>query len=109
MGYIMTELELVSKENAADIEKIHVAAQPTRLQILNSLTKKEKLYATNLAGELNIERKVIAFHLNALEKAGLVKSEYGLSYENRPAAVRYYKILPKGREILEKILGILKK
>jgi predicted transcriptional regulator len=105
----MTELELVSKENAADIEKIHVAAQPTRLQILNSLTKKEKLYATNLAGELNIERKVIAFHLNALEKAGLVKSEYGLSYENRPAAVRYYQILPKGREILEKILGMLKK
>ena len=105
----MTELELVSKEIAADIEKIHVAAQPTRLQILNSLTKKEKLYATNLAGELNIERKVIAFHLNALEKAGLVKSEYGLSYENRPAAVRYYQILPKGKEILEKILGMLKK
>ena len=105
----MTELELIFKENIADIEKIHVAAQPTRLQILNSLTKTEKLYATNLAGELNIERKVIAFHLNTLEKAGLVKSEYGLSYENRPAAVRYYQILPKGREILEKILGMLKK
>ena len=38
----MTELELVFKENAADIEKIHVAAQPTRLQILNSLTKTRK-------------------------------------------------------------------
>jgi predicted transcriptional regulator len=105
----MTETELIFKENAADIEKIHVAAQHTRLEILNSLTKTEKMYATNLAREIGIERKVIAFHLNALEKAGLVKSEFGLSDDYRPAAVRYYQLTPKGKEILEKILDILRK
>lgn len=100
---------MIFKENTADIEKIHVAAQPTRLQILNSLTKNDKRYATNLGRELNIERKVIAFHLNALEKAELVKSEYGLSYDSRPAAVKYYQLTPKGKEILEKILNMLRK
>jgi hypothetical protein len=43
------------------------------------------------------------------ESSAFASCEYGLSYENRPAAVRYYQILPKGKEILEKILGILKK
>ena len=103
----MTETELIFKENSADIEKIHVAAQHTRLEILNSLTKTEKMYATNLARGLNVERKVIAFHLNALEKAGLVKSEFGLSEDYRPSAVKYYKLTPKGKEILEKILNML--
>ena len=104
----MARLELIFKENIADIEKIHVAAQHTRLNILNSLTKTEKMYATNLARELNVERKVIAFHLNALEKAELVKSEFGLSEDLRPAAVKYYQLTPKGREILEKILNLFK-
>ena len=55
---------------------------------------------SNLARELDIERKVISFHLIALEKAGLVKSEFGLSDDKRPAAVKYYKITPKGKQIL---------
>ena len=59
--------------------------------------------------KLNIERKVIAFHLNALEKAELVKSEFGLSNDKRPAAVKYYQLTLKGKKIFENILMILKR
>ena len=37
-----------------------------------------KKYASNLSQELNMESKVIAFHLITLKKAGLVKSEFGI-------------------------------
>jgi predicted transcriptional regulator len=106
----MTKTELIYFEpDNQDLESLQVAAQPNRLNILNALTRHGKMYASNLSRELNVERKVIAFHLNALEKAKLVKSEFGLSDDYRPAAVKYYEILPRGKEILEKILGILKK
>jgi DNA-binding PadR family transcriptional regulator len=39
----------------------------------------------------------------------LIKSEFGLSDEYRPAAVKYYELTPKGKEILEKILSMLNK
>jgi hypothetical protein len=49
---------------------------------------------------LNIERKVIAFHLNGLEKTSPVNSEFGLSEDKRPVAVRYCKMTPNGNEML---------
>jgi DNA-binding transcriptional ArsR family regulator len=93
-----------------DIELIHVAAQSTRLQILNLLTYEKKMYPTQLEKTLNIQRRVISFHLDALEKAKLVRSEFGLSKDSsRPQAVRYYSITPKGKEIFEMLLDMLKK
>lgn len=92
-----------------DIQLIHVAAQSTRLQILNLLAYGNKMYPTQLERTLKIQRRVISFHLGALEKVGLVKSEFGLSQDSRPLAVKYYSISPKGKEIFERVLGILKK
>jgi DNA-binding transcriptional ArsR family regulator len=91
------------------IELIHVAAQSTRLQILNLLTYGKKMYPTQLEKTLKIQRRVISFHLDALEKAKLVKSEFGLTEDHRPQAVRYYSITPKGKDILERILNMLSK
>jgi predicted transcriptional regulator len=106
----MTDTELIYFDiDNPDLESLQVASQATRLKILNSLTKTKRMYASNLAQELGVERKVIAFHLNALEKAKLVKSEFGLTEDKRPAAVKYYEITPKGKEIFENILKILKK
>ena len=65
------------------------------------------MFASNLSQELNIERKVISFHLNSLEKAELVKREFGITEETSPA--KYYKVTPKGKEIFENLLKILKK
>jgi DNA-binding transcriptional ArsR family regulator len=92
-----------------DIELIHVAAQSTRLQILNFLINNQKMYPTQLEKNLGIQRRVISFHLEALEKAKLVKSQFGLSEDTRPAAVKYYSITTKGKEIFERVLGMLKK
>ena len=91
------------------IELIHVAAQSTRLQILNLLTYGKKMYPTQLEKTLKIQRRVISFHLDALEKAKLVKSEFGLTEDRRPQAVRYYSITPKGKDILERLLNMLNK
>jgi predicted transcriptional regulator len=91
-----------------DIGLIHVAAQSTRLQILNQLTYGKKMYPTQLEKTLNIQRRVISFHLDALEKAQLVKSEFGLSKDQRPQAVKYYAITPKGKDIFARVLDMLK-
>jgi predicted transcriptional regulator len=92
-----------------DIERLHIVAQSTRLWILNALTRKDKMYASKIARELDVERKIITFHLNTLEKAGLVKNEFGLSDDNIPAAVKYYQLTSKGKKNFEDILKILKK
>lgn len=92
-----------------DIELIHVAAQSTRLQILNLLVRGKKMYPTQLEKTLKIPRRVISFHLGALEKAKLVESEFGLSEDQRPQAVRYYSITHKGKDIFDMLLQILKK
>jgi DNA-binding transcriptional ArsR family regulator len=106
----MTDTELIFIDFAnPDLEAFQVASQSTRLKILNTLTRTKKMYASNLAQDLGFERKIISFHLNSLEKVGLVKSEFGLTEDKRPAAVRYYEITPKGKEILEKISEMLKK
>ena len=60
---------------------------------------------------MNTERKVTAFHLNGLGKAGPVNSEFGLSKEDertRPVTVRYYKLTSKDKEILRKLLDVIK-
>jgi DNA-binding transcriptional ArsR family regulator len=111
MGHNVAKTELISIEelhNNPDIERIHIASQPTRLQILHLLTDKSKMYATQIGGTLSIDRKIITFHLHALEEAELVTSKYGLSEDKRPVAVRYYGLTSKGREILERILQMIK-
>lgn len=111
MGHTVTRTELIFIEelhNNPDIERIHIASQPTRLQILHLLTDKSKMYATQIGEILSIDRKIITFHLTSLEEAKLVKSEYGLSEDKRPVAVKYYELTAKGREILERILQMIK-
>jgi predicted ArsR family transcriptional regulator len=94
--------------NNPDIERIHIASQPTRLQILHLLTDKKKMHATQIGEILSIDREIITFHLNSLEKAELVPSKYGLNEDKRPVAVKYYKLTAKGKETLERILQMIR-
>jgi DNA-binding transcriptional ArsR family regulator len=48
-------------------------ADPTRRQVIRSLTGERAVTASGLAGELPITRQGIAKHLAALERAGLVE------------------------------------
>jgi DNA-binding transcriptional ArsR family regulator len=91
-----------------DLKLIQVAAHSTRLYILHLLLN-QRMYPTQLEKELGIPRRVISFHLDALEKAKLVESEFGLSGDNRPQAVRYYSITSKGKEIYQLLLDMRRK
>ncbi len=97
------------KEKVNDIyEIIYVATHPIRLNILIRL-ESEKVYASKLEEMMNVDRKIISFHLSKLEKAGLVTSEYGLmtSSKTRPMAVRYYSITTEGEKLIKKLKSIL--
>lgn len=89
-------------------ERVFVATHPTRLEILLRL-ENEKAYAAKLEGMMKIDRKIISFHLSALEKADLVTSKFALKddSEDRPIAVKYYELTPTGREVLKKLKTIL--
>ncbi|HEX7818319.1 MAG TPA: winged helix-turn-helix domain-containing protein [Nitrososphaeraceae archaeon] len=89
-------------------ETVYVATHPTRLNILIRL-ESGKVYATNLEEMINVDRKIISFHLSKLEKAGLASSEYGLmtSSKTRPMAVRYYSLTTEGEKMVKKLKSIL--
>jgi ArsR family transcriptional regulator, cadmium/lead-responsive transcriptional repressor len=48
-------------------------ADPTRREVLRSLSQRPELTASRLAGELPITRQAVAKHLAALQRAGLVE------------------------------------
>jgi DNA-binding transcriptional ArsR family regulator len=101
----------IDLDNNPDIERIRVASQTTRLQILNLLLspRTKKLYPTEMERLLHVPRRVVSFHLNALEEVGLVQSEFGLSQDKRPQAVRYYTATAEGKVTFERITHMLKK
>ena len=47
-------------------------ADPTRRQVVRSLSSEQAVTASGLAGELPMSRQAVAKHLAALERAGLV-------------------------------------
>jgi DNA-binding transcriptional ArsR family regulator len=89
-------------------ETIYVATHPTRSNILTQL-ESQKMYASKLEEMINVDRKIISFHLSKLERAGLVASEYGLmtSSKTRPMAVRYYSLTVEGEKMVKKLKAIL--
>ncbi|MFN2433858.1 MAG: ArsR family transcriptional regulator [Nitrososphaeraceae archaeon] len=98
-----------SKEKINDIhETVYAATHPTRFNILIRL-ESGKVYASKLEEMINVNRKIISFHLAKLEKVGLVASEYGLmtSSKTRPMAVRYYSLTTEGEKMVKKIKSIL--
>ena len=99
-----------SSINEEITERLYVATHPTRLEIILRL-ENEKLYATKLEEIMKIDRKIVSFHLSALEKAGLVTSEFALRNETnkdrRPMAVKYYELTPEGKRMAEKLKSVL--
>jgi DNA-binding transcriptional ArsR family regulator len=48
-------------------------SDPTRREVLRSLSRRPELTASRLAGELPITRQAVAKHLATLQRAGLVE------------------------------------
>ena len=66
-------------------------------------------YAAKLGQELHIKRKVVAFHLVKLERAGFIEAKYALNQDKRPVAVKFYKITPKGKYIYQHAVDMVSK
>jgi DNA-binding transcriptional ArsR family regulator len=49
-------------------------ADPTRRQVVRSLSQQTELTASRLAGELPMTRQAVTKHLAALDRAGLVRA-----------------------------------
>ena len=49
-------------------------ADPTRRQVVHTLSREPGLTASRLAGDLPMTRQAVAKHLGALDRAGLVQS-----------------------------------
>ena len=88
-------------------KKLYVAMHPARRDILVSLDK-SKSYASKLADELHLNPKVVQFHLDILQKYGLVAGEFGLESpsDGRPVAVRYFTLTKDGQQLVDLVQNI---
>jgi DNA-binding transcriptional ArsR family regulator len=90
-----------------DLDRVAIAVQNNRHKILEVLAKnseKEKNNSTeHLSTLLKLKYKTVAFHLKALEDAGLVEGKFVL-IEND--AIKCYHVTNKGREIFSRLEGL---
>jgi len=88
-------------------ERLYVAMQPARKRILLSLFESES-YASKLADELDINPKVVQFHLDILLKYGLVAGKFDLESpsDGKPVAVRRFKLTDAGHYMTDVVRNI---
>ena len=76
---------------------------PDKLELLHRLPLSSS-DAASLAKELLVKRKVIAVHLDELEKLVLIEEDVALSQGKRPVEVKYYRLTQKGKNIYKNIV-----
>src|SRR5437899_11659308 len=88
-------------------ERLYISMQPARKRILLSLSRSDS-YASKLADELSINPKVVQFHLDILQKYGLVAGNFDLESpsDGRPVAVRRFKLTYVGQAMLHVVKSI---
>ena len=88
-------------------QKLYVVMHPARKKILFSLSNSDS-YASKLADELDINAKVVQFHLDILQKYGLVRGAFDLENptEGRPVAVRRFKLTAAGQDMIDIVNSI---
>jgi len=93
----------MGERGSRETEELSILTYPTRYDIYLTLkNSKQPMYASQIARELGIDRKLVSFHLSALEKHGFVTSDIGIANpENTsPKAVKYYTITDKADKII---------
>jgi predicted ArsR family transcriptional regulator len=100
----LVDVEMLKKE---DLPAIHELFHPTRITVYNMLKGSEDgLYAGEIAQKLDLDRKLVAFHLAELEKLGFVKSEFRVMTPNSgapPKAARYYETTGRAEDLVKRI------
>jgi len=90
--------------NEEDIALRYLLAQPIRFAIVDLIRKKGKKYIAEISKELGINRKVISYHLRALEKQKLITTELMPKVPplGNPVYVRYVELTELTTEMLDR-------
>jgi DNA-binding transcriptional ArsR family regulator len=76
---------------------------PVRFKIIRLLVH-ESLSASEIAKTLNMDLKLIVFHLKKLVANGIVKNNYvQKTVQNRPVLVRYYSLTDYAKSYMREI------
>jgi DNA-binding transcriptional ArsR family regulator len=86
------------------LEDSHIFLQPERYRIMELLSEKT-MHISELSRALPEERRLVAYHLAALEDRGFVPSRYEISERprSRGKALRVYTVTDKVSEVKAKL------
>lgn len=87
-----------------EVEVRYLLSQPIRFGIVDLIRREGKKYIAEISKELGINRKIISYHLRALEKEKLIKTNLTtkLPATGNPVLVRYVELTELTVKILEK-------
>ena len=82
----------------------HIFLQPERYRILEQLSERP-MHISELSRALSEERRLVTYHLMALEERGFVKSKYEISElpNSKGKAIRVYTVTDKVAEVKAKL------
>jgi len=86
------------------VEEAHVLLHPIRFRIVELLNEKP-MHINGLSKALGEERRLVSYHLLALEEYGFVNSKYEISEEpkSKGKAIRKYWVTNKVKDVVSKI------
>ena len=93
------------------LELGHILIHPIRYQIVKAIKERGKLYISELADFLGMERKVVSFHLATLSQYGFVEGQYEILKipHSKGKAAKYFKLTPKVEDVLNNMKKELEK
>lgn len=82
----------------------YLLSQPIRFAIVDLIRKEGKKYIAEISKELGINRKVISYHLRALQRQKLITTELTTKIPagGNPVYVRYVELTELTSDLLEK-------
>lgn len=84
----------------------YIMMHPIRHEIVKLIKKQGKSYASQLAKELNLDRKLVSYHLLTLMQHKIIVGDYAVrggpptDEEGRPIIVKYYELTEEAKKIL---------
>ena len=86
------------------LEDAHTLSQPIGFRIVALLLEKT-MHINAISKELGVERRLVSYHLNALEEHGFVSSKYEISEEQKSKgkSIRKYWVTEKAVEMISDI------
>jgi len=86
------------------VEEAHALLHPIRFRIVELLNE-QPMHINGISKALGEERRLVSYHLLALEEYGFVNSKYEISEEpkSKGKAIRKYWVTNKVKDVISKI------